>query len=317
VDVPLIALKGSHLALAVYVDLGLRGMHDLDVLVRHEHLYTAADALIRLGYTPEQPFSRDAEAATTRHHLPPFVKEGCAPVELHSNITSPDQPGSIDAATLWSGCVPFKVGGAQLLGLNAEELLLHVCVHLSYHHQFAFGLRPLCDIAAIVDRYAPKHGLDWDTLLEKTRTRHWERGVYLALYVAHEWIGAAVPGDVLAAIRPPDLDTALIDIVREQMFTGNRFAMTLPIRVARLGDDERWWSRLRYLMERIFVPRRVVAERYALPVRSPRVLPYYAARVLDMARRHGPVLARLLFSPQEDETTLLARRRNALRRWLS
>ena len=73
--IPVITLKGVHLAELVYHKIALRSMGDANLLVRKTDLGRAADRLQELGYRPARPFWTEATYATS-HHLPPFTKDG-------------------------------------------------------------------------------------------------------------------------------------------------------------------------------------------------------------------------------------------------
>ena len=54
-EIPVLAYKGPTLAMVAYGDLALRRYHDLDVVIRPEHLVRALNVLVRSGfeYTPD------------------------------------------------------------------------------------------------------------------------------------------------------------------------------------------------------------------------------------------------------------------------
>ena len=66
--IPLILLKGIFLAEAVYGDMGLREMSDIDVLARPADLARIAGILTGMGYAPLQPICVDITLKV--HHLP-------------------------------------------------------------------------------------------------------------------------------------------------------------------------------------------------------------------------------------------------------
>ncbi len=220
-DVPLIALKGIWLARAIYGNPALREMNDIDVLVRREHLSVAMDILSQRGHTPTQEVDIEIDTATSQH-LPRFIKSGVAGFEVHWSLCRLNQPYSIDTGELWERVVPAQIGRASLSGLAPEDLLLHLCLHTSYQHQFIFGLRPSCDIAAVIERYGAE--LDWAVVVERAQRWRWERGVYLALRLAADLVGAAVTESVLSALRPADLSETVLATARSQLFTEKAFS---------------------------------------------------------------------------------------------
>jgi hypothetical protein len=110
--------------------------------------------------------------------------------------------------------------------------LLHLCLHTSYQHQFAFGLRPSCDIAETIACFGST--LDWRTLTERAERWGWQRGVYLALQLAKELAGADVPADILGRLQSTDVTEAILENARAQVFTDARFAISIPAPFAEL-----------------------------------------------------------------------------------
>jgi hypothetical protein len=81
-SIPVIALKGVHLAQAVYPNLTLRTMQDIDLLVSREHLPRATDIALSLGYSPVRPFTVEQEASA-KHHVTRLVRPDSLDVEIH------------------------------------------------------------------------------------------------------------------------------------------------------------------------------------------------------------------------------------------
>jgi hypothetical protein len=71
--IPVIALKGAHLAQAVYGSIALREMNDFDLLVPPDRLARAGEILAAQGYRPSKPYDPDLALVTVKH-LPRFLK---------------------------------------------------------------------------------------------------------------------------------------------------------------------------------------------------------------------------------------------------
>jgi hypothetical protein len=288
-DVPVLVLKGAHLVGEVYRDVGLREMNDLDVLVRVEHLSTAVNVLLERGYRSLYPFTIESDVAAG-HHLTRFVKRDVAGIEIHWNITPPHPPHAIDPADLWRRAVSLTIAGVPMRGLCPVDLLLHLCFHASFQHQFQFGLRPFCDIAATIDQCGTD--VDWVVMVRRARDWNWTRGVYLALRLARDLVGARVPADVFHELAPADFDHELLEMASTQIFS----PPVAPI-VAQLAGDKGVAFRFRHLA------------RYAL-----RQWRQMAARPTDLVRR-GRTAARLLNN--DPALTASAERTNRLFTWMS
>lgn len=281
--IPLLLLKGIYLADAVYENPGLREMSDIDVLARTADLARVADTLAGRGYTSQQPICPEVTLKTC-HHLPRMIRAGSAAFEIHWNVAGPEESCSVDPEWLWQHAVPVQVAGCTALALSPEALLLHLCLHTSYHHQFAFGLRPSCDIAALITRFGP--ALDWRTVSDQAIRNGWQRGIYLALRLAHDLVGARVPLEVLERLRPLDMTDAVLATTRVQIFGDKQIAASITSPFARLLESRSLLDKIRIFGQRVFISRAAIAGRYSVPLHSRWIYAYYPYRILDLLRRH-------------------------------
>lgn len=310
--IPVLLLKGAFLAATVYEHLALREMNDIDILVPQHQLPQAAALVQTLGYKPARQLSI-VEDMEHSHHLPVFLRRPFGSLELHWNITRPTDTHAIDPTELWRCARPATIAGMDLLGLAPEDLLLHLCIHTSYQHQFAFGLRPFCDIAYTIEHYAD--AIDWNVLVGRCRQWGWQRGVYLAFTLAHELLGAAVPHEVLDTLRPSQINTQILAVAHEQIFTEKPFANSMPPKLAALGDTknvQRWLSTLR---SSIFVSTYQLSTLYQIAPDSPAIYLYYFVRTKDLLVRYSRQAFRL--QQGDEQLHALARRKNALSDWLA
>jgi hypothetical protein len=313
--IPVIVLKGVHLATQVYDNIALRQMGDIDLLIPKEYLQRAADALAALGYKPLKPYSIDVDVAVYRH-LTTFIKSETGNVdivEIHWTLTRPNQPYTIAIEALWARAVPLQIAGVDVSGLCTEDLLLHLCLHTSYQHQFAFGLRPSCDIAYLIRRYG--EALDWEIVQQRTSAWGWERGVYLALRVAQELVGAAVPDEVLRRLKPAAFEEALVATAKHQIFTERKATRTMRRNLAQLMRRNNLWASLQDFARSIFIPKISLAKQYAISPHSPRIYLYYPVRFKDVLIRNGRTAWRIL--RKDPELAPVAEQTDDLLAWLS
>ena len=311
-DIPVIVLKGARLAEIVYDNIALRPMGDVDLLVPKNHLQRAADTLTALGYEPLKPYSIDVDVAVL-HHLTPFIKPNGIKIEIHWTITRPNQHYTIAVDELWERAVPIQIAGIDVLGLCPEDLLLHLCVHTSYQHQFAFGLRPSCDIAQVIHHYG--EALDWEIVLQRSATWGWERGVYLAWRVAQELVEAAVPREVLCQLKPPTFEEEIVVTAKNQLFADRTTMRSVGRKLAQLMGRGNLWASLRDFYQSVFVPQVVLAKQYSVSPDSPKIYLYYLLRFKDVLVRHGRTAWRL--QRDDPEIAPLAGWTRDLSEWLS
>jgi hypothetical protein len=215
VSVTPILLKGAHLASTVYGEPALRPMADLDLLLHPPELERAERALCAVGYssTRVEPV---ADVCTTDHQLPILTKDGGYPIELHWTPVALSIGARLDLEDLWSRAQPVTVDGEPALVLAPEDALLHICVHGGLQSLFDHGLRPLLDVAAILDRHGAT--FDWSTV--EYRAHDWgiARSVYLVLELARSDVGVPVPASTLDRLQPGGVPPPVIAAARAQVF---------------------------------------------------------------------------------------------------
>lgn len=315
--IPIIVLKGAYLASEVYDNIALREMNDLDILVHRSDLAQVAKTMTTLGYTPLHSFSIEPELCWEMkwglHHLPRFMKPNAAGVDVHLNITPPDMGYSIVADELWERAQPATIAGADVLGLAPEDLLLHLAMHTAYQHNFAMGLRPSCDIAAVVRRY--EESIRWEHVQQRAERWGWRRGAHLAFRLAQELVGAAVPDEVLRELRPAGFDEALLAAARAQAFAKAAVTTGIPPGLAQLRGANSFRDKAMELLRSVFLSPQVLSRVYGVPPGSPRIYLYYPVRLKDALMRRSRAMWRLMRSDQE--TVLAAKRNNTLQSWLT
>ena len=310
-QIPIIVLKGAYLIDAVYHNIAVRPMRDIDLLAPQARIDDVIACFVGMGYAPAHFYESDVAVAVGRH-IPIYVKEGRAGFELHWTITQPGQSWSIDVEELWQRAVPVKLAGSDVLRLSAEDLLLHLCLHVSYQHQFAFGLRPFCDLAETIHHFG--QALDWESIIERSQRWGWERGVYMALLLAQDMLAAAVPNAVLARLRPGDFDETLAVTARTQVFTEHIFTGSMSQTYSQMWGGDGFRQRLRLAGGSLFPSRQIMSLNYPVAHDSPKVFLYYPVRAKDLARRYAGMTWRLLRG--DEETSSLAERSLKLQQWL-
>ncbi len=312
--IPVVALKGLHLAELVYRDISLRPMSDLDMLVPRSQVEQAVAILRGLHYGFAEDLS-DAVSAMLdiKCNIGFAHREVDVWLEVHWSLDEP--PGRFHAVLekIWHSAVSTRLGDADALVMSPEFLLIHVCAHLACNHVFSFGLRALCDIAEIVRTHP---AIDWSVVTDHGQRYGWGRGVGAALRLAVDHLGAAVPAQVLASLRADVLDPRMLAEAMEQLLTcidmpdELRTAPSLLALAAKRGPREK----LAALLGRIFVPRAELALIYGVPQGSLRIPLFYAIRVRDLLRRYA--VSAWALNVSDPQLAASAARHARLARWL-
>jgi hypothetical protein len=298
--IPVIVLKGAHLAEIVYANVALRPMDDLDILVAKKDITRVERTLFEMGYV-----YHDGDTAKTieagAHHLSPLVKKDSTPIEVHRALP---YMGDLDKGVeeIWGRAQLVTIAGCRALVLSPEDVLVHAATHASLTHRFFIGLRPLYDISAIATHYHAV--LDWEKV--SSYAQHWgvRNAVYLTLRIANELIGAGVPDRALQTIAPPQFDPTLLDWAKEQIFTRSmEFADSLSVspRLARFWGSGWSKSNMTYLFHLAFPPREDIARMYGLPSTSLRFCHYYLVFWKSLLIHRGGVIWRLV---RRDKTAI-------------
>jgi Uncharacterised nucleotidyltransferase len=307
--IEVIVLKGAALAKTVYSNRALRPMSDIDILVREIDLPQVETKLLDLAYK----FDANTKEHRRKHdyHFV-FTKSGDIKIEIHWHITRPTSPFRIDIDGMWKRAQPTKIAGVEALVFSPEDLLLHLCQHM-HKHKLIGGIRPLCDIAHVVEYH---NAINWIEFGQRSSQWGISAYVYLALYLAKELLGANIPSSFLNDFEPAGFDRAVIQWAKERLLACESSPISLNL-VQLCWKDHRLRDRLAALGGAL-APK-VVAKSYGLSQDSKRVpLRYYPLRIKYLLTRYGPLLWQLMSGDQKTKV-VLAHEDNQLRltNWLS
>jgi hypothetical protein len=309
-DLPVVVLKGMHLAHTVYDSPVARDMVDIDLLFRRRDMPGATAVFKSLGY--EIP--HDAEdmldlAPANKEYTLRHPRNGSA-VDVHWSLTEPPVEAPIDEPAVWSRARSISISGHTALGLAAEDLLAYLCFHASHHHYFAIvGLRPFVDVAHIC---RADGGLDWSAFADRVRAWGWARGVHLTLSIAQRYLGAPVPATVLTTALTVPLNAQNM----QQSALGSAFSSTgrrpeSEVNILRLWAADSLPGRFRLLLHRLFPSRGELVQEFGLTARQklPPLPVLQLRRLGRLLPRHAPTLWNLRTANTAQRTALMSRRR--------
>jgi hypothetical protein len=295
--IPVIVLKGAHLASEVYGEVALRPMYDIDLLVR-EDLETRAESVMQdIGYRRADGSGIERGSL---HHLPRLYKEGCAPVEIHRGLAPRYGALRMDSAGVFDRARSIAVSGTPALGLSPDDLVLHLSLHVSHGHGFQVPLRSLYDIVAVLHRHADT--LDWTQLTDRANREGASGYLYSTLGVVQRLFATPVPAEQLERFAHGAVDREVVEVAVRFIEGG---APAMPLLYRQVVDGDGWGERVRLLGSRIFSdppsPRRATTSRSRLPY----WLGLSGRLVLDLAQA-APRLRRAWHREQQ---------RRRIRRW--
>jgi hypothetical protein len=159
--IPLLLLKGAPMATLYYRDLGLRPMHDLDVLVPEDRAVEAIGMLEARGFTrlTTSPRRISLEYLRFRHSIG-FRHAEAGDLDLHWHlILQACYPGADEP--FWSAAVPLDFEGVPVLALCPTDQLFHTLVH-------GVQLNEVPPMRWVTDAFQVIRGggdIDWDRML--------------------------------------------------------------------------------------------------------------------------------------------------------
>lgn len=312
--IPLMALKGLHLAEQVYGDISLRPMSDMDILVPESRVAQAVAAMQTLDYGPDGDLSGSVgKMLQSKCNLGFAHRRHDVYVEVHWKLSEPGSPYAAPMDEIWQSARPAQLGGGDARVMSPEFLLLYVCAHLACNHVFSLNLRALYDVAAIVGRVP---GLDWQRFARHAMGHGWRRGVAVVLRLAHDNLGVAVPDRVLDALGAGALDAPLLGDALEHILSRPEFPRALvnaPNVMSLSGGG--LWAKIATVWRRVFVAPAELALLYGIPERSLRLPLWYAVRLRDLLRNYVPsVWAMEIADPR---IAALAARQVRLAKWVA
>ena len=151
--IEVLLLKGIYLANAVYEDIGLRPMTDIDLLIRPQDLKDIEKSVFDLGFHHDKDYGPGGYVKTDPSY--PIA------LDLHSEIWYVDRLDEI-----WRNSRKINLAGSWARIMSVEDALIYQAAHTAVYHG---SLRPLWlfDIAKIILRY--QNSLDWQSIKRKIK----------------------------------------------------------------------------------------------------------------------------------------------------
>jgi len=205
--IPVILLKGIHLMDTLYPERAMRTVGDIDILVQPDDKKKATRAMAGLGYASiDSPLIRDPFDCAYVHSTSGVM------VEVHSELGT-DLLQTTDMLSFWERSQPIEINGRNAKALAPDDLLVHLCLHLTRHllsaEFFPQALRSLYDIVLLIRRQSDL--TDWERVLQVLRRAHKERHFAVPIVLSERLLHFPPPSylaelSVTLAISPGDID---------------------------------------------------------------------------------------------------------------
>ncbi len=284
--IPLVALKNSGIARAIYPFLGASPMGDLDVLVDKADFRKAHGILIKQGYQMKfrSPLEEENIDSAEQHGGAEYSVDLASGRHLWFElqwrpiagrwIRADQEPSASDLIER-----SVKIDDCYTLLLSPEDNLLQVALHTAKHtYVRAPGFRLHTD----VDRIVRSSKIDWVKFVEKVKSIEVKTAVFLSLTLAQKLLRTPIPKDILDDIAPGNLKTRILLLWLQ--------------RVGLFNPDERKWGKIGYIIfvcllydnfvglgKSIFPPKSVIRNYYPNEKNKP-IVWLYIIRALDLAK---------------------------------
>jgi hypothetical protein len=307
-SIPVIALKGAHLASAVYRNITLRPMGDIDLLVKQADLLMVHDILAEQGYV-----SSKEETDCSQEHLPSYRKKDSIIIEMHFNIVPPPFSDRVDVEKLFTRAQTCFIEGIEVPSLCPEDLLLHLCMHASYHHGFNNGIMPLFDISTAIEHYA--EDLDWKQVLSRSKEWGVSKCVYLSLFLAKKFAGTAIPEQIMKSFDVYNDGFHATALAEELIFIR---AASISSNIAMLFNNDTLLNKLLHAIRCAFSTKKTPANMQPAARNPLSVLFLYFYRIKSLWKRHGQTVWRLFLHDKEMSTiAIFENKRSTLKDWIT
>jgi hypothetical protein len=273
--IPVLLLKGVHLAYSCYPRPDLRPRLDSDILIAPSDRAAVNRVLTDLGYG--QPGHTTGELLS---YQTPYEKwrDGLRVhvFDVHWRVANAQAFGAaLPFNELMEASVPVPRLGPAIRGLSPVHALILACTHRVAHHFDSNRLIWLYDIHLLASTLTRE---EWERVLSLAERWRVATVCRHSLERAVSSFATVIPDGVAAAVR---LQAPTAELTAAYVGSPRRHVLNI---VNDLQALTKWRDRLRLLRQHVFPPRQYMREVYAKSSRAPLVF-LYAHRVVRGARR--------------------------------
>jgi len=204
---------------------------------------------------------------------------------------------NIDIDELWNNARVYDAH--NYMYLDIEDLMLHLCMHISYSDLFKIDLRHYLDIYMILKNSGDK--INWDQFLIRAKKRELVHGTLLVMQITSELFGCKIPDEFQGIVKDEPNQAELIEYGINFMWQYDK----------RSKEYEQYRSKvflsdepiLRRFFRRIFISKEELSFYYSLDPDSPKLYLCYFRRVYDLLKRHFINMLKIKTDPKQIDVT--------------
>lgn len=284
--IPFIVLKGIALAEHIYPGIAMRGMGDVDILVRKDNLFIVDDFLSAIGYSP-----RDSSLSEAMNNPVGYLasldyrKDGPSSLSLHIHwhLVNTSVPAymfapEMDMDRIWEMASVVRVADVESRILSPDHQIIYLCEHaLRIGHSFD-RLILVCDIFQAIRTYE-KH-IDWEFITTECQDFNLSRLVYFALTIVQHYSAFRLSSDVMARLKPSYI-TPWERFFLYLNFSNNRIRGSSYL--VYMAMNKSLLEKCKFLFRTLFPPSHILLQRrYSKHRKFSRL--YYLFRIFEILR---------------------------------
>lgn len=257
-------LKGIALAEHIYPGIGMRGMSDVDLMIKKSDIIKVDDCLSSLGYV-----SRDSSVLKALNNPEGYLasieyrRDDAASLNLHvhwhtvnTSVPATAFIGHIDIGRIWEKSVTARVADSYARMLCPEHLIIYLCEHaLRVGHSFD-RLILICDIFFAIKFY--ENNIDWNFIVEESNRFHLCRFVYYSLSIVEYFTLLNIPDDFLQQLKPDKIsrgEKLFLDLqMKNNRIRGSSYFIYLSM-------NRGFLKKIKFIARTIFPPQEILLQR--------------------------------------------------------
>lgn len=194
--VDILVFKGAALAALLHRDPAAREFNDIDILVAHDHVETASDVLVALGYGISIPEERVRRAFFAHQRQFAFTRHDTATIDLHWDFTAEHVPFPLSVADAWRSATEISLGRHRVRTIDGDALALLLAGHGT--KEAWRSLSWVCDFAMLLEGGG---SIDWRALHRRAAAAGCGDALLLSCVMAERLLGEPVPADLAVEAR--------------------------------------------------------------------------------------------------------------------
>jgi len=272
-----VSYKGPLLAAVAYGDIAFRQFVDLDILVRRKDIERVRNLLSSQGYR----LSYSLTAKQERAHLQgavefTFAHPQRALLDVHWRFAADYLGVGPNPEEAIARRMAVKILGKTVYTLDPETNLLVLCLNGALHIWSKLGL--INDLAHLIKVQAR---WDWTGLLDRAQELGMRRQVLLGLSLAHDFLSAPVPGEIMRKAEADPNITALSRQVKKNILVLKEEDLGLiAVTAFYLQTRDRFKDKLTHVVVRLAIP--TVEDWRRVPLPDSLYWMYYVIRPLRL-----------------------------------